>query len=242
MKAFYEFPLRLQSFIAKSTTFSRRKAEEAILEGRVEVNDNVVKELGLKVNKNDVVYLDGERLALYNSANVYMLNKPRGAVTSDYDPHQNKYAKDYIHTSDHDMLFAIGRLDKESQGLLLFTNDGALANKIIHPSSQILKTYTVRVKQKINSQHLDKMLDGIMLQDAKTPYKIVKYSIMTSHWVEVILSDGKNREIRKLFEYFGYEIENLVRLKIGALDIGELKPGEYKKLNGEEIKKIFQPI
>lgn len=240
MKAHYEFPMRLQSFIAKSTSLSRRKAEEAIQEGRVEVNDERITALGTKVDKKDAVYLDGERLSLQSTSVVYMLNKPRGAVCTDSDPHQSKYAKDYIRTKDKDMLFSIGRLDKDSQGLILFTNDGVLANKIIHPSSDINKTYTVKVKQKLNSEHLKKMLDGIMLSDSPTPYKIVRFDIMTSHWVEIVLSDGKNREIRKLFEYFGYEIEKLIRLKIGSLDIGELKIGDFRKLNGEEIKKIFQ--
>ena len=247
MNKIIEYPLRVQSFIAKSTTLSRRKAESAIIEKRVEIESNGLLRLavlGDKVEANDKVYLDKERLFISKKSVVYMLNKPKGVLCSDSDPFSMHLAKDYIHTADHDFLFSVGRLDKDSQGLILFTNDGDLANKIIHPSKKIEKVYTVKVDEKLSKAHFEKMQQGIEVLNEKTNQnellKIKRFSIMTSHWVEVAIESGKNREIRRLFEHFNYTIKTLLRIKIGNLDIGDLKPGEYKKLNGDDIKKIFE--
>ena len=241
MKAIYEFPMRLQVFLSKSTPLSRRKAEEAIEQGRVEVNNEVVTQMGIKVERGDKVSLDGFELSIAGDVRCYMLNKPRGCVCTNYDPHQKNYARDYLRdVREPERLFSIGRLDKDSQGLLLFTDDGALANKIIHPSGKIVKTYQVQTKEKLEPAHLHKMREGIILPDNVLPYKIASFSIISLRVAEVRLESGKNREIRKLFENFGYTIEKLVRIKIGQLELGDLKEGHYRKLNGTDVEKIFQ--
>ena len=240
MKAIYEFPMRLQVFLSKSTPLSRRKAEEAIEAGRVEVNGDVVTQMGFKVEKGDKVYLDGMSLFIPGDVRCYMLNKPRGCVCTNSDPHQKNYARDYLRdVREPERLFSIGRLDKDSQGLLLFTDDGALANKIIHPSGKIIKTYRVQVKEKLKQADLYRMKDGIKLPDSPLPYRLSSFSLVSDNIAEVMLESGKNREIRKLFENFDYTIEKLIRLKIGQLELGDLKEGHYRKLNGTDIDKIF---
>ena len=239
MKSKYSFPIRINSYIAKASILSRRAAEEAVREGRVEVNNLIIMDLSYKVQKSDTVSLDGVILSLYPRSVVYMLNKPRGCICSTSDPHCQHYARDFIKTRDHDMLICVGRLDKDSEGLLLFTTDGNLANKIIHPSQKIKKKYIVNTVQKIKVNDLIKMKKGIEFEDSKTPYAIYDFVVISSHYTEIMLIDGKNRQIRRLFEYYGYEIKSLCRISIGTLEMDDLKSGSYKKLSQEDIEKIF---
>ena len=228
-----EYPIRLQSYLAKSGMGSRRSCETLISEGRVRVNNKVVTELGTKVNEDDIVYVD-DILAEPAERSYYIaLNKPRGYVCTNHDPNETAYARDLIDIPERNLLFNVGRLDKDSQGLIIFTNDGDFANTVMHPSSETEKEYVVRVDRDLEKKDLDDAYRGLV-----TPYKIKSYKLISKREVKVVLTEGKNREIRNMFDILGYEVKKLVRIRIGKVELGELQPGQFRKLTSAEIRSL----
>lgn len=233
-----EYPIRLQAYLAKSGAGSRRSCESLISAGRVTVNTKRVTELGTKVNADDVVMVDDILVEPSDHTYYYALNKPKGYVCTNYDPNEKLYARDLIDIPDKNLLFHIGRLDKESSGLILFTNDGKVAQKITHPSQQIEKEYMVNCSTEVRREDLEEALKGIYI-DIKQPYRIKHFEILTKRWVKIVLTEGKNREIRKIFSYFGYDVKQLVRVRIGCLELGDLKSGEYRLVTSAEIDALL---
>ena len=228
-----EYPIRLQSYLAKSGMGSRRSCETLISEGRVRVNNKVVTELGTKVDEDDIVYVD-DILAEPAERSYYIaLNKPRGYVCTNHDPNETAYARDLIDIPERNLLFNVGRLDKDSQGLIIFTNDGDFANTVMHPSSETEKEYVVRVDRDLEKKDLDDAYRGLV-----TPYKIKSYKLISKREVKVVLTEGKNREIRNMFDILGYEVKKLVRIRIGKVELGELQPGQFRKLTSAEIRSL----
>ncbi len=234
------FPMRLQAFMSKCGVASRRSSEDLIAQGRVMVNNKTVREMGYKVNEDDIVQFDGETIELPEKKYYIALNKPKGYVCTNYDPNEDRYARSLIGIKDNNLLFNVGRLDKESTGLLLFTNDGAFANKMMHPKYEIEKEYIVKLNRPVDFDDLNKALDGIYI-DQSTPYRIRRYDLIprTKEYIKVTLTEGKNREIRKIFSYLGYDVKSLTRIRIGCVNLGDMVPGEWRNLTAAEISGLI---
>ncbi len=234
-----EYPIRLQSYLAKSGFGSRRSCEQLIAEGRVSVNLQKIREMGVKVNKEDVVMVDEVLAEASDKALYYALNKPKGYVCTNYDPNESSYARDLITIADKNLLFHVGRLDKESSGLILYTNDGDMAQKITHPSFQVEKEYAVLTSEPIRSEDLQRATKGLFI-DSQKPYTIKNFTITTKKWAHVTLTEGRNRELRKIFTYLGYNIVQLVRLRIGTITLDNLKEGQFRAVTKSEIMTLVE--
>jgi len=234
---------RLQKFISNCGYTSRRKAEELILEGRVKVNSETVYELGVKVNTNDLVQIDGH--ALKNEPKVYfLLYKPRGVITSTSDDKGRKTVVDLINTQIR--IYPVGRLDYDTTGLLILTNDGELANLLMHPKNNIDKVYIAKVKGLIGKEQILKLKRGVYIDGVKTSKsqaRIKNYDKKSNtSIVELIIHEGKNHQVKKMFESIGYEVLKLKRERISFLDLTGLNSGEYRLLNPKEIKKLYNDV
>ncbi|MGD1823488.1 MAG: pseudouridine synthase [Pleomorphochaeta sp.] len=234
-----EYPIRLQAYLAKSGCGSRRSCESLITAGRVKINTKRVTELGTKVNRDDVVQLDDDTVEPIEKSYYFALHKPKGYVCTNFDPNEKLYARELININDWNLLFHIGRLDKESTGLILYTNDGDVANKIMHPSNKIEKEYLVLVDKEVRRSDLMKAVDGIYI-DQKRPYKIKSFQLLTKNWVRIVLTEGKNREIRKILTSLGYDVKKLCRIRIGNIELGDLEPGEFRRLNYSQIEALLR--
>lgn len=236
--------IRIQKMIADSGCCSRRKAEALISQGRVKLNGHPVK-LGDKAGFKDIITIDGERIALAKKKNlVYiMLNKPRGYVTTVSDELDRRCVMDLL-ADVEERVYPVGRLDRNSEGLLLFTNDGAFANDIMHPSRHIAKTYRVTVRPDISDEQLVTLSDGVIIDGRKTlPASVVVKEKEIGRVVLLItIKEGRNRQIRKMCEAVGLEVARLRRISIGPLKLGMLKPGTYRELTTEELRAIRNAI
>lgn len=238
-KAKQETPsMRLQKFLADCGVTSRRKAEELIVQGKVKVNGRVVKELGTKVIPDeDVVEYDGKPLNLLSVDKIYvLLNKPRGVVTTVHDPEGRSTVIDYCKGIDA-RIFPVGRLDYSSEGLLLLTNDGEMANMIMHPRYEVTKVYEVKVFGQMTEAILAKLRAGMYFPEGFVkPVSVRVIETMTNKtWVEFRLQEGKNREIRRLCEAVGLTVDKLRRVAIEGLTIQGLAPGHYILLTKKEL-------
>lgn len=232
--------MRLQAFMAKCGVGGRRYCEELIAQGRVKVNNRTVREMGVKVTPDDIVQLDGETLEASEKIYYIALNKPRGYVCTNYDPKETLYARDLIAIRDQRLLFNVGRLDKESNGLILFSNDGDFANRVTHPRNGIEKEYLVHLDRKCEIEDLKKALKGVYI-DIPQPYRIKSYSFVPRRkdYIKVVLTEGRNREIRKIFSYLGYEVKGLTRIRIGCIELGNLQSGDFRNLSRREIEGLL---
>lgn len=231
-----DYPVRLQVYMAKSGCGSRRHCETLIEAGRVMVNMQRVTTLGTKVDEDDVVMVDGQTIEPVNRYFYFALNKPRGYVSTNYDPNERNFARDLLDIPQKPLLFNVGRLDKDSSGLLLFTNDGELTQKLSHPSYEVEKEYLVSASRPIAREDLEEMRRGVYLPDNRLAYRIRRFEILGSKWTRIILTEGKNREIRKLLEYFDYRVVELIRVRVGPVELGDLKTGHWRRLTAEEVR------
>ncbi len=236
--------IRIQKMIADSGVCSRRKAEELISKGRVKVNGHLVK-LGDKCGFKDLITIDGERIAIpkKKSFRYIMMNKPRGYVTTVSDELDRRCVMDLLDDVE-DRVYPVGRLDRNSEGLLLFTNDGEFANSIMHPSRHISKTYRVTVRPDINDEQLVQLSEGVEIDGKKTlPATVVVKEKEQGRVVLLItIKEGRNRQIRKMCEAVGLEVARLRRTSIGPIKLGMLKPGTYRDLTAEELRAIRNAI
>lgn len=227
---------RLQKYIAECGLASRRKAEEMILSGRVTVNGRKAS-IGDKIDrKTDLIRVDGERLAVSDKKWYLMINKPRGYVTTMSDEKGRKCVADLV-ADIPERVYPVGRLDRESEGLLIMTNDGEFSNLISHPSGHIPKLYRVTVRPNPTEDMLVKMSVGMVIDGVKTaPCTVRVLTVEPERTVlEIVLNEGRNRQIRKMCEHFGLEVIRLKRNAIGPVKLGMLPLGEYRELTKEEI-------
>lgn len=229
--------MRINKFIAECGVASRRNADLLIKEGRVKKNGKVVVECGVNVDeKNDTVTVDGVKLALPSSFTYVMLNKPKGCVTTASDEHGRKTVFDYLDVSDK-RLFPVGRLDYDSEGLLLLTNDGDLSFRLTHPSNEIPKTYVVKIEGEIGEGELAKLRNGVYIDGVKTrkcKMKLVEFKDNVSK-LSATIYEGKNRQIRKMFESVGKNVIFLKRVAVGDLRLGGLARGAWRYLRDDEV-------
>ena len=231
---------RLQKVIANSGYTSRRKAEELIQKGFVKVNGKVVRELGTKVSSSDEIMVGCDVIKQDNKV-YYLLNKPRGTISSVSDDKNRKTVVDLIDTNYR--IYPVGRLDYDTTGALILTNDGELTNLLTHPKNRIDKVYIAKVKGLVGKKEINRLTNGVIIDGKKTSKaksRIRKYDKKTdTSIVEIIIHEGKNHQVKKMFEAIGYEVIKLKREKISFLDVKSLKSGEYRILNPKEVKKLY---
>mgnify|MGYP003289638190 FL=1 len=236
--------IRIQKMIADSGVCSRRSAEKLITQGRVKINGHPVK-LGDKCGYKDLITIDGERMPVpkKKSFRYIILNKPRGYVTTVSDELDRKCVMDLLDDVE-DRVYPVGRLDRNSEGLLLFTNDGEFANNIMHPSRHITKTYRVTVRPDISDEQLVQLSEGVMIDGKMTlPATVVVKDKEPGRVVLLIsIKEGRNRQIRKMCEAVGLEVARLRRISIGPIKLGMLKPGTYRDLTADELRAIRNAI
>lgn len=232
--------IRLQKLIAESGLCSRRKAEEYIKQGKVKVNGRVAS-IGDGATLKDVISVDGERIYLSKKREKYyiMLNKPRGYVTTMSDELDRRCVTELLEDFP-ERVYPIGRLDRNSEGLLLFTNDGKFANDIMHPSRHVSKTYRVTVRPGITDEQLVQLSEGVVIDDRKTlPANVTVLTQEQGRVVlQIVIREGRNRQVRKMCEAVGLEVARLKRTAIGPVKLGMLKPGTYRELNSEELRAL----
>lgn len=223
---------RVQKLLSNYGYCSRRKAEELIQDGRVMVNGKTIT-IGDKASEKDEISVDNK--IINKEKKVYLVfNKPFGCVCALRD---KKYKTVMSYIKIKERVFPVGRLDYNTEGLLLLTNDGDFANKIMHPRYEIKKTYLAELDKEINDKDISKIEEGVVLEDGKTSKSKVKR--LHDKKVEITIHEGKNRIVRRIFKTLGYDVKKLKRIKIGNLKLGDLKPGEYKEARLSDLKKIL---
>lgn len=234
---------RLQKILAQAGVASRRKCEELIASGQVEVNGETVTELGTKADPAvDIITVNGKPIR--NEKKVYlMLNKPKGVITSAADPEGRKIVSDYLNGI-KERVYPVGRLDYDTEGLLLLTNDGEFANLLTHPKHHVPKTYWATVKGVPHGTELDKLKQGIMLEDGMTHPAEVEYKDVDTEKNESVISitiyEGRNRQVRRMFEAISHPVIRLKRISFGDLLLQNLKRGVYRHLTKDEVEGLIK--
>ncbi len=229
--------ISLSKYLSVCGIASRRKSCDLIKQGKVQVNKLIIKEPGLKISSQDKVFFAGKQVSCQDKVYI-MLNKPRGYICTNEDPHAAKKAVDLIKLPTEQVrirLFSAGRLDKDSEGLLIFTNDGDYAEKIMHPKHKILKNYEVKTTSEIPDKLLNQLRAGITDENEfLRPEKIIKEGKCQ---YKFILNEGKKREIRRIIRFAGTQVKSLKRISLGSLMLGTLENGQWKYLLPEDIRK-----
>ncbi len=230
--------VRLHVYLARAGIASRRAAEKIIMEGRVSVNGITVTGMGCKVTAADTVCCDGVLVFPEEQKRYVLLNKPAGFVCTLSDEKDRPTAADLLKPHYTERLYNIGRLDMFSSGAILFTNDGNFAAKIEHPSSQIEKEYVIETTQDFNPDCLVRFERGVRVEGIF--YKCSAAYAVNKRKMRIVLVEGKNREIRRVLDYFNCVIKRLVRVRIGSVELGQLKAGEFRNVTVQEQKKLMQ--
>lgn len=230
---------RLQKVIAERGYCSRRKAEELIKQGRVKVDNQLIDTLGYKVDENAQISIDGKTINKEEKV-VYLLNKPKNVISSSSDDKGRITVVDLIDSPYR--LYPLGRLDYDSSGLILLSNDGTLMQKLIHPKFEVEKTYEVTIDGLIKDNEINKLQKGVVIDEKKTAPAIIKLLRQNTNkytsFLEVTIHEGRNRQIRKMFSSLGYKVIKLHRIKEANITLGNLKSGEYRQLKPYELKKL----
>ena len=234
---------RLQKFLARSGVASRREAEKMMLAGKVKVNGNIITELGFKIDpQQDKVYINNQ--AVRPEKLIYLLfNKPKGVVTTLVDPEGRKTIADYL-TGIKERVYPVGRLDYNTEGLLILTNDGGLAQGLMHPKHHVNKTYLVTVVGIALEEQLDKLRIGVELEDgvtASATVQLVEYQHEKNLTVFTItIYEGKNRQVRRMCDFIGHPVRQLTRTKIANLNLSGLGRGKFRLLTDQEVKALYK--
>ena len=230
---------RLQKIIAAAGYCSRRRAEDLIAAGRVRVNDQVAK-LGDQADaENCQILIDDKPIRAAEEPTYLLLNKPLGVVTTLNDPDGRRVVSDLVR--DYTVrLFPVGRLDINTSGLLLMTNDGDLANRLAHPSHQVDKRYLVKIRGQLTNESKIRLAEGVLLDDGMTaPARVEKVRVSDGHtWFELCIHEGRNRQVRRMCEALGYQVSKLVRIGYAFLALGDLAPGQARALTKTEVNRL----
>lgn len=233
---------RLNKIIADAGIASRRAADRLILEGRVSVDGEVITELGNKFDPEICdIKVDGESLSISKSKTYLAFHKPAGVISTMSDPEGRSNLGDFFKDR-KDRLYHVGRLDKDSEGLILLTNDGELAHRATHPSYGLEKRYLVEIEGEFNKQLSDQLLQGVRLEDGLARAVKVIHARAVSrnhHWVEITIHEGRYHIIRRLIESLGLKVLRLIRLDFGPISLGDMKPGRHRILNSQEMTNLF---
>jgi len=234
---------RLQKILSRAGIASRRKAEEMIVQGRVTVNGAVVDELGAKADLDrDHIKADGKLLHPPRQLVYIALNKPDGVVTTASDPQRRTTVIDLLRGV-RERVYPVGRLDYHSEGLLLLTNDGDLANGLMAKATHVPKTYAVKVNGTLTPEQEQQFREGLPISGRRTaPAGLRLARRAENSWYEVRLFEGRNQQIRVMFKHFGLLVEKLKRVRIGSLELGTLKPGEFRRLTPAEVERLKKEV
>ena len=231
---------RLQKIIAQAGITSRRKAEELIIQGKVKVNGEIVTELGTKVSEKDRIEVNNQIIEK-EQKEYYLLNKPRGVVTTTSDDKNRKTVIDLIPTSTR--IYPVGRLDYDTTGVLLLTNDGEFANILMHPASKVEKVYIAKLEGIIKGEQINQLKDGVNIDGEMVKASRVKLKKVDSKtntcMVQITICEGKNHQVKRMFKSVGYEVMKLKREKEAFFDVKSLQSGEFRKLTPKEISKVY---
>lgn len=236
--------VRLNKLIADSGLASRRAADRLIEDGHVTVNGKRVFELGVRVDPTaDKIMVDGKPLRKPNQKLYLLFNKPRGVLTTMDDPHGRPTIADYLNEVPG-RVFPVGRLDWDSEGLVLLTNDGDFANKVMHPREEVTKTYMVKLDGQPKPEQIQKLLKGVSIVGGKVAARSVEKirrpeGSQQYDWYKIVITEGKNRQIRQMFAKIGFDVQKLQRVAIGRLSVGSLERGELVYLNEAALDRIF---
>ena len=227
---------RLQKIIAQAGFCSRRAAEKLILDGKVSVDGKIVTELGTKVDSNQKIVVDGKLLTSTAKKIYILLNKPCGYVSTAHDERGRKKVTDLLGKNFPERVYPVGRLDLNSEGLILLTNDGDLTNLLIHPRYEVKKTYRAMISGDLTEEKLDLLRAGIELDDGLTaPAEIY---LLDKDLVEITIHEGRNRQVRRMFAAVGCDVKRLQRIKFANLTLDGLKIGKFRALTPEEVEKL----
>ncbi|MGB1041374.1 MAG: pseudouridine synthase [Flavobacteriales bacterium] len=229
--------IRLNRFLAQAGICSRREADVLIETGVIEVNNKIVTALGTKIDpQQDVVHYGGEKIKVEKYQYV-LLNKPKDFITTSKDPQNRKTVMELVSNACIERIYPVGRLDRNTLGLLLFTNDGMLADKLTHPRNEIHKTYQIEVDRTIQSGHMKMMMEGLELEDGYAKVDDISYADngATKSGAVLTLHSGRNRIVRRLFEHFDYKVKKLDRIRFATLDKKGLQRGHWRHLTTEEV-------
>ena len=227
---------RLQKIIARAGICSRREAEEMILAGRVSVDGKIIAELGAKAESNQKICVDGKPLTFDTEKIYILLNKPRGYVSTVKDERGRRTVLELLGENFRERVYPVGRLDLNSEGLILLTNDGDLTNALIHPRFEVKKTYRAKISGDITEEKLDKLRAGIELDDGLTaPAKVY---LLGENLIEITIHEGRNRQVRRMFAAIGCDVKRLRRIKFACLTLEGLKVGKFRELTAEEVAKL----
>jgi len=235
-------PDRLQKIIAHAGIASRRMAEKMISEGRISVNGKIVTELGTKVDiRKDEIRVDGKLISTEVSRVYLMLNKPKGYLTTLKDTRERPIIADLLEGVP-ERVFPVGRLDYDSEGLLIMTNDGDFAYRVQHPKFEITKTYLVKIKGRIPKEEISMIKNGAKLDDGefKPAHVTVGKINPKSSWLELIIHEGRNRIIRRYFDSLGHPVTRLIRVAIGDIHLGDLRQGDFRYLQKKEVERLLR--
>ena len=237
-----EEKMRINKYLASCGVASRRKCEEIISRGKVTINGEVVRELGTIINvKKDLVKVYGKEVSLDTKKVYYMLNKPQGVISASKSKYGEETVVDLLGKKEH-RLFPVGRLDKDTTGLIILTNDGDFAYKLTHPKYEKEKTYEALVKGKVDSKALDKLKQGVVIDGKKTSRAKVRLVKMigVNSLVEITLIEGRKRQVKKMCEKVGHKVVKLNRTMENGLSLGDLEVGEYRKLTKNEVSRLLK--
>jgi len=229
--------VRLNKFIANSGVCSRREADQLITDGKIKVNGQVVTEMGMKVKPADKVVYKGKRLKGEQLVYV-LLNKPRGFITTMEDPHGRKTVMDLVGNACKERIYPVGRLDRNTTGLLLFTNDGDLAGHLTHPSNNIIKVYRVELDKPMTKEHFESMQEGIELEDGPIKPDKIAINEVDKTVVGIEIHSGRNRIVRRMFEHFGYTVERLDRTGFAGVSKKDISRGKWRFLTEQEVIRL----
>lgn len=233
--------MRLDSFLAKAGVCSRRKAKQLILSGRVEVNRTAICEQGVRVDvNNDLIIVDGKKISLGKEKSYILLNKPKGFISTVSDGRGRKTVLDLVRGINK-RVYPVGRLDKDTTGLLILTNDGELTNRLTHPRYNVEKTYEIKIKGDLSDKDRIRLEKGAFIDNKKTaPAKIaILHKSHAASIVRIKIHEGRKKQVRLMFQYLGYPVLSLKRIKVGALGLGTLKPGEFRFLTEKEVQRLY---
>ena len=228
--------MRLNKFLSRCGLDSRRRCDDIIKNKKISINGSIVTDFSYQVQKNDVVIYNGKFLEIEEKSLVYILNKPKGFICTSKDTHNRLKVIDLIDTNIK--LFTVGRLDRDTTGIILLTNDGDISNKLTHPKYNKEKKYYVKTKGRIENIFLDKIKNGYRLKDGtkvKANIKLLSYSGNIFEW-DIVLKEGKNREIKRIFSNFDSKVTLIHRYSFCGIELNNLKNGKYRKMSDKEIK------
>jgi 23S rRNA pseudouridine2605 synthase len=229
----------LNKFIAHCGICARRDAAEMVKLGKVKVNGKLVTEPGFKVTQKDEVIVNGKKIFVSKNLIYILLNKPKDYITTTNDPHERKTVMDLVSRATNERVYPVGRLDRNTSGVLLFTNDGELAQKLTHPSNEIKKIYAVTLNKPLEKNHFDQILKGVILEDGLASVDVLAYAdLKDKTQIGVEIHSGRNRIVRRIFEHLGYDVRNLDRVMFAGLTKKNVERSKWRHLNEKEVRDL----